>query len=64
MALSMEQLDHEFIGRGDPNVESIRLQEQYQKNLTPDELRRMRELGPAVEEFMLLDYKGKTGQFP
>ena len=62
--LSMEQLDHEFMGRGDPQVEALRLQEQYQQNLTPEELARLKELAPAVEEFFLLDYKGKTGEFP
>ena len=62
--LTLDQLDHEFMGRGDPNVEGIRLQSQYEQNLTPEELQRMRQLGPAVEEFFLLDYKGKTGKLP
>ena len=31
--LSMEQLDHEILGRGDPQVEGLRLGEEYQKNL-------------------------------
>ena len=60
----MDQLDHEFIGRGDSNVESIRLQEMYEKNLTPEELNRMKKIAPFVEEFFVLDYKGKTGEFP
>ena len=62
--LSMEQLDHEFIGRGDPHVEALRLREDYEKNLTPEELSRLEQLAPAVEEFMALDYKGRTGDFP
>lgn len=62
--LSMEQLDHEFIGRGDPHVEALRLREDYEKNLTPEELNRLEQLAPAVEEFMALDYKGRTGDFP
>ena len=62
--LTLDQLDHEFIGQGDPNVEAIRLQEQYEQNLTPEEIAKMRELAPAVEQFFLLDYKGKTGEFP
>jgi len=61
--LSMEQLDHEFIGRGDPHVESLRLREDYEKNLTPEELNRLEQLAPIVEEFMALDYKGRTGEF-
>lgn len=64
MALTMDQLDHEFIGRGDSNVESIRLQEMYEQNLTPEELNRMKQIAPFVEEFFVLDYKGKTGEFP
>jgi hypothetical protein len=62
--LSMEQLDHEFLGRGDPQVEGLRLGEQYEKNLTPEELTRMKQLAPAVEEFFILDYKGRTGELP
>ena len=62
--LTLDQLDHEFMGRGDPNVEGIRLQSQYEQNLTPEELQRMRQLGPAVEEFFILDHKGKTGKMP
>ena len=62
--LSMEELDHEFIGRGDPHVEALRLREEYEKNLTPEELSRLEQLAPAVEEFMALDYKGRTGDFP
>ncbi len=31
---------------------------------TPEELQRMRQLAPFIEEFFLLDYKGKTGQMP
>ena len=62
--LSMEQLDHEFLGRGDPQVESLRLGEQYEKNLTPEELTRMKQLAPAVEEFFILDHKGRTGELP
>jgi hypothetical protein len=60
----MEQLDHEFLGRGDPQVEGLRLGEQYEKNLTPEELTRMKQLAPAVEEFFILDYKGRTGELP
>ena len=62
--LSMEQLDHEFLGRGDPQVEGLRLGEQYEKNLTPEELTRMKQLAPAVEEFFILDHKGRTGELP
>jgi len=62
--LTLDQLDHQFIGKGDPNVEGIRLQAQYEQNLTPEELQRMRQLAPFIEEFFLLDYKGKTGQMP
>ena len=62
--LSMEQLDHEFLGRGDPQVEGLRLGEQYEKNLTHEELTRMKQLAPAVEEFFILDYKGRTGELP
>tara|TARA_Y100000361_G_C11155094_1_gene343576 strand:- start:143 stop:1714 length:1572 start_codon:yes stop_codon:yes gene_type:complete len=62
--LTLDQLDHQFIGQGDPHVESIRLQAQYEQNLTPEEMKRMKMLAPAVEEFFLLDYKGKTGQLP
>ena len=62
--LSMEQLDHEFLGRGDPQVDSLRLKERYEKNLTPEEFTRMRQLAPAVEEFFILDFKGRTGQLP
>jgi len=62
--LTLDQLDHQFIGQGDPNVEGIRLQAQYEQNLTPEELQRMRQLAPFIEEFFLLDYKGKTGQMP
>ena len=62
--LSMEQLDHEFLGRGDPQVEGLRLGEEYQKNLSPEELTRMKQLAPAVEEFFILDYKGRTGEVP
>tara|TARA_R100001594_G_scaffold70373_1_gene104729 strand:- start:2694 stop:3713 length:1020 start_codon:yes stop_codon:yes gene_type:complete len=62
--LSMEQLDHEFLGRGDPQVDALRLRERYEQNLTPEELARVEELAPAVEEFFLLDFKGRTGEFP
>ena len=62
--LTLDQLDHQFIGEGDPNVEGIRLQTQYEQNLTPEELQRMKQLAPFIEEFFLLDYKGKTGQMP
>ena len=62
--LSMEQLDHEFLGRGDPQVDSLRLKERYEKNLSPEEFTRMRQLAPAVEEFFILDFKGRTGQLP
>ena len=51
--LTLDQLDHEFIGRGDPNVEGIRLQAQYEQNLTTEELQRMRQLSPFIEEFFL-----------
>ena len=62
--LSMDQLDHEFVGKGNIEVDALRLREEYEKNLTPEELARIEELVPAVEEFFLLDYKGKTGEFP
>ena len=62
--LTLDQLDHEFIGRGDPNVEGIRLQAQYEQNLTTEELQRMRQLSPFIEEFFILDHKGKTGNLP
>ena len=62
--LSMDQLDHEFVGKGNIEIDALRLREQYEKNLTPEELTRIEELVPAVEEFFLLDYKGKTGEFP
>ena len=62
--LSLEQLDHEFIGKGDPHVESLRLKQQYEQNLTPEELQRLVEISPIVNEFMVLDFKGRTGQFP
>ena len=62
--LSIDQLDHEFLGRGDPQVEGLRLGEQYEKNLAPEELTRMKQLAPAVEEFFILDYKGRTGKLP
>ena len=62
--LSMEQLDHEFLGRGDVNVDSLRLREKYEKNLSPEELKRFDTLAPFVEEFFVLDFKGRTGKFP
>ena len=62
--LSMEQLDHEFLGRGDVNVDGLRLREKYEKNLSPEELKRFDTLAPFVEEFFVLDFKGRTGEFP
>jgi hypothetical protein len=62
--LSLQDLDHEFIGRGDPHVESLRLRQQYEQNLTPEELQRLVEISPVVNEFMALDFKGRTGTFP
>ena len=53
--LSMDQLDHEFVGKGNIEVDALRLREEYEKNLTPEELARIEELVPAVEEFFLLD---------
>ena len=62
--LSLQNLNHEFIGKGDPHVESLRLKEKYEQNLTPEELKKLVDLSPMVNEFMALDFKGRTGKFP
>ena len=62
--LSLQDMNHEFIGRNDPHVESLRLKETYEQNLTPDELKKLMELAPMINQFMALDFKGRTGNFP
>ena len=62
--LSLQDMNHEFIGRNDPHVESLRLKEIYEQNLTPDELKKLMELAPMINQFMALDFKGRTGNFP
>ena len=62
--LTMDNLDFEFMTRGDPIVEVKDTAGRFQQNLTPEEINEMAELAPYAEKFMLLTVKGETGKIP
>jgi GH24 family phage-related lysozyme (muramidase) len=62
--LTMDNLDFEFMTKGDPVVEVKDTAGRFQQNLTPEEINEMAELAPYAEKFMLLTIKGETGRIP
>ena len=62
--LNFEELDHEFLTEGSPAVDKENAAALIQKNLTPEEQGRLKEIMPIVEEASSLLYKAQTGQFP
>ena len=62
--LTMDNLDFEFMTRGDPVVQAKDTAGRFQQNLTPEEINEMAELAPYAEKFMLLTIKGETGRIP
>lgn len=62
--LNMNDLDFEFMTKGDQIVETQDIAGRMQQNLTPEELQEMTELAPYAEKFMLLYIKSETGQLP
>ena len=62
--LTMDNLDFEFMTRGDPVVQAKDTAGRFQQNLTPEEINEMAELAPYAEKFMLLTIKGETGKIP
>ena len=62
--LNMNDLDFEFMTKGDQIVETQDIAGRMQQNLTPEELQEMAELAPYAEKFMLLYMKSETGQLP
>jgi len=62
--LSLNQLDFEFMTKGDPIVEAKDAAGRIQQNLTPQEIDEMTQLIPYVEKFMLLQIKAETGSIP
>ena len=62
--LTMDNIDFEFMTRGDPIVQAKDTAGRFQQNLTPEEINEMAELAPYAEKFMLLTVKGETGKIP
>ncbi len=62
--LTMDNIDFEFMTRGDPIVQAKDTAGRFQQNLTPEEINEMAELAPYAEKFMILTIKGETGKMP
>jgi len=62
--LNFEQLDHEFMTEGNPDVGGEEGAALIQKNLTPEEQDQLKKMMPMLEEASALMYKAQNGEFP
>ena len=62
--LSVDELDFEFLTKGDITVDAQDTAGRMQQNLTPEELKQMADLAPYAQRFMLLLHKAETGEIP
>jgi hypothetical protein len=62
--LNFEDLDHEFMTKGNPAADAENAAMLIKKNLTPEEQVELQRLYPYLEEASILMYKAQTGKFP
>ena len=62
--LKMNELDFEFLTKGDIIVDAQDIAGRMQQNLTQDEINEMAQLAPYAQKFMLLLHKAETGEMP
>ena len=62
--LKMNELDFEFLTKGDIAVDAQDTAGRMQQNLTTDEINEMAQLAPYAQKFMLLLHKAETGEIP
>ena len=58
----ISQFDQEFLTAGSQGAEGEKIAGLVQKNLTPEEQKRLEEIIPILEEFNMLMYKAQTGE--
>jgi len=56
--------DFQFMTAGDPEVEKLEKAELIQKNLTPEEIEKLKQLMPYVFDYFELMHKMETGEYP
>lgn len=62
--VNINEMDFEFLTKGDPATDIQDAAGRMSENLTPEEQKEISGLVPYVERFFILSHKAETGEFP